>query len=855
MNYKFGCPTIMSDVAQSRRIPMGFNVRVLAPAALLITVACGPCAAGDKPARTDLHGDPLPPGAVARLGTSRLQHAGPVHTLVYSPDGKWLASAGEDKLIYLWDAETGKQSLSLTGHERAVRSLAFVPAGEGKSAKILASASDDRTIRFWDLETGKESRHIDHPGTATALAVSPDGKLLASGSYRESPIYLWNVEDGKEVRRWNAHQGGTMDLAFAPDGKTIASGGIAKGESLPGKEDDPQDDYRIALWQTDTGKPRHTFAGNTSIVRIAFSADGKLLASSGFHKTKVRSVILWDTESGKELRSLGGRVWPADPRCMAFTKDGKTLAAGDMSAIRLFDTGSGAEQGGMFGRTADEVQALAFSPDGRALASTGRNGRIIIWDVVRRTTIAGQGHTQPLNSVAVSPDGKTIVTTAYGEPALLWDRATGRPIRQLKQETKTWRAFPCIWCATFSPDSRTVALAHQRDGITLWGVPDGQLQRHIPEKNMDRIVSVAFSPDGKWLASESIDQPYASLWDTSTGKLKRTFERGTKRFEDRGTAVAISPNGRLLASTATNGLNVWRLDSGKLVFLKSGGGSSVAFSPGGLLVATAGPGVMVFDADTGTELAKFDAERYHGGSQSIAFSPDGRILAVADAQRIKLWDIAARRELPGFEGHGGIVTAVAFTPDGKALVSAAKDCTALIWDVGGLLPPVRKGDAKVQWNDLHDSDRLRAYAAFCRLRASPDDALALLKTNFKPAEAPASERLADLIKKLDNDSFEVRDRATEELKKLGIAAEKTLREAAGKKPSLEVAKRIEQLLDDLDTDWQRSLTALNLLEELPPASVHELLQSLAKGDPHSRLTREAKAMLERMPKRDSEPKP
>src|SRR5262249_45337521 len=162
----------------------------------------------------------------------------------------------------------------------------------------------------------------------------------------------------------------------------------------------------------------------------------------------------------------------------------------------------------------------------------------------------------------------TIATTGYGDSAWLWDRATGKALHQLKHQTVPGAAF--VWCATFSPDSRTVVLSHQRDGITFWDVQNGQLQRQIKEKNSDRSVSLAYSPDGKWLASESIDQPHASLWDAATGAPVRTFARGVERFRDRGTSVAISPDGRLLASTANNGLNVWELDTGKLVFLKAG---------------------------------------------------------------------------------------------------------------------------------------------------------------------------------------------------------------------------------------------------------------------------------------------
>jgi WD40 repeat protein len=531
---------------------MGFHARSMTALALLLVLCWRPCPAGDKTVRTDLHGDPLPAGALARLGTSRLQHGGQILALAYSPDGKWLASAGADRVIRLWDAETGKPGLSLEGHQNSVRSLAFVPAGEGKPAKILVSASFDKTIRFWDLQTGKELSYIiNHPGPATVLVVSPDGKLVASAGNDAPHIFLWKVEDGTEVRRWKAHEGGVMALAFAGDGKTIASGGLA--QRLAAKND-PMDDYGVALWETDTGKVRQTFAGHTTVAwAVALSADGKFLASGGIDKKEGRSVLLWDAATGKQLRAVGAKFAVIDPRNLALTSDGKTLVVGDIPGIKVFDTDSGAEQRGLPAPVLDRVQALAFAPDGLTLASAGEKGRIHLWDMAQRTAKLGAtyGHTQPLTSVAVAPDGKIIATTCEDGTVWLWDRATAKPLRQLKHQKVP--GVVVVWCAAFSPDSRTVALSHQRDGITLWDVQTGQLQRQIKEKNLDRIVCVVFSPDGKWLASESIDQPHASVWDAATGDLVRILPRGTKRFEDRGTSVAISTDGRLLASTANNG--------------------------------------------------------------------------------------------------------------------------------------------------------------------------------------------------------------------------------------------------------------------------------------------------------------
>jgi len=514
----------MSSLADGPGAKPGERYAKLAVEEKVVSLASEP-GAGANPTSADLYGDPLPKGGIARLGTSRLQHGGKVNTLAYSPDGKWLASAGADAVIRLWDAETGKAGFELQGHQGAVHCLAFVPAGEGKPAEVLVSAGVDKTIRFWDLNSGRERAHvINHPEVPTTLAVSPDGKLLASAGNRESHIFLWKVEDGKEVRRWKAHQGGVTSLAFAADGKTLASAGQPQRLSVPGKAEEPSDDYGIALWQTDTGKPRQTFAGQTTHTwAMAFSSDGKLVASAGIDKTKGRCVILWDAETGKQLRTVGERFHLVDPRCLVFSKDGKTLVVGDLIQIKFFDTGTGAEQRGLPSAFMDHVQALAFSPDSRTLASSDEKGRIMLWDVARRTArLEGRGHTLPLTSVAVAPDGKTIATSTFGEPAWLWVRATCKPLRQFKREN--WQNAAMVWCLAFSPDCRTIALSLQNFGITFWDVKSGLqfLRGRIPKRGMRADLNTS----ADWQATLAALKLLEELPPTSARPLLENLIKG-----------------------------------------------------------------------------------------------------------------------------------------------------------------------------------------------------------------------------------------------------------------------------------------------------------------------------------------
>ncbi|BDA69287.1 hypothetical protein CAL7716_034530 [Calothrix sp. PCC 7716] len=230
-------------------------------------------------------------------------HQGTVGSIVFSPDGKTLASASNDKTIKLWDVGTGKQITSLTGHQGWVTSVVFSPDG-----KTLASASDDKTIKLWNLKTGKEiSSLTGHQNTVRSVVFSPDGKTLASAS-DDNTIKLWNVGTGKEITSLTRHEGRVRSVVFSPDGKTLAYSGWW--------------DKTIKLWNLKTGKGISLLTGHQSgVSSVVFSPDGKTLASASSDNT----IKLWNLKTEKEISLLTGHQGTVSS--VVFSPDGKTLAS------------------------------------------------------------------------------------------------------------------------------------------------------------------------------------------------------------------------------------------------------------------------------------------------------------------------------------------------------------------------------------------------------------------------------------------------------------------------------------------------------------------------------------------------
>jgi WD40 repeat protein len=807
----------------------------------------------------DYNGDPLPEGAIARLGLGRLHHPGGVNCLAFSPDGKILATGGNDRLIRLWDAGTGKELRRLTGHQAPVTRVAFSPDG-----KTLASGSYDKTVRFWDVLTGRQSSKLTTPaGIVTALAFSPDGKALATGSDKSSSfgvdgkpvsgsddecrsIYLWETVTGKELRHWAAHRGGTFSLAFSSDGKALASGGSS---GRADRKDVPTDDYGIAIWDPATGKKLTQCAGHADVARtVIFSPDGKSLASAGLDKGQGPSISLWDASTGKRSRSLGEGPIGFDPISVSFAPDGKSLAAGGRSSVRNW----GVADGKLLWSIPDTgLSVVAFSPDGKTLAIAVESGRIRLWDVAsRKDRLAPPGKDENITSLAIAPDSKTVVTGSYEGTARVWELATGKPVREFRDEGGPWGGN-VIFDVALSPDGKTLALSHVGEaGITLWDVAGGRRAGRISGPEY-RVLSLAFSPDGKTMLAGGLDDTAIHLWDMGTRKELRAL----KKDKDGGWCVAFSPDGRTVAASG-RGLWVWDAASGKVLYQKRSYGGATAFSPEGFLLAVPRDRLELLEVSTGKEVGHVETDAVSWGNHGgVAFSPDGRYLAVTFQKEVRLLDVATGRKVRTFDGEGGDL---AFSPDGKALVTRAAGGTALVWDLSDLVEAKGKTAPSAEhlralWDDLKGGDRLKAYDALRRLRAAPESALALFGEQLRPVAAVEAKRVAGLIADLDSEQFETRERAARELTELGGAAEPALRQALKGQPSAEVRARVEGLLERLPSsqEVERIRWALRLLEHFGTTDARRLLEKLARGDPESWQTKEAKASLERLDSRNA----
>jgi RNA polymerase sigma factor (sigma-70 family) len=832
----------------------------------------------EKPGLTDLYGDPLPPGALVRMGTVQLRHE--VASAAVSPDGNVLATH-DDKSLRLWSMATGKLLLQIKDR------FDWCPPMFSPDGRWLA-VTRHGALDLLEATTGKRIRQI--PETTHLLAFSPDSKLVATHT-KEAPfawsVGVWHTETGQQAFSLRGQEQNFWNARFTSDGSTlvtlassrqqrfdqilshwdVATGMLRKTVvlqlPLPGSlclSADAQTlayahrrSKTIALWDTTTGKQRATLEGDPAEERqFAFTRDSRTLAIASFADNALEGTIsVWDAATGKRRGSF-----PVPHRymiSMEFAPDGRTLLTNSEGPrLYLWDTTTGqprwqrpAHDGGLL--------SLSFTPDGRNLVSGSNDGSIRVWATATGNQLrALQGHSLGVHSVAVLPDGQKVLSGGHDAVIRLQDLQTGKQVRRLLVDSELEGlprpAYRVSHLRLVADGRRVVAFAYRsQEGpnprlTQLWDLSTGQTL--VRRGNQSAIHFDSFSPDGKIMAGfvdtcEPVDSDYvvAVLEEVATG---REIVRISQPYAGRGHPVVFSPDGQTCV-TMTSRYQREDDDSPYEVDRHT---------------------IHMWEMATGKERLTITNNELGEGFVYVefAFAPDGRTFATARQDHtIQLWDVATGQELLRRPGYDVSIArqAFVFAPDGRTLATGHTDSTILIWDLAPQTwrrppssRPLAAKELDAAWADLASPDARKAHVAIWKLAAAPRQAVSFLSERLRPAATVPPEQFQYLLADLNSNRFGLREGASKQLTDLEEQAEPALQEALQGKPSAEQRRRIESLLAGprvvRSPEKLRGLRAIQVLEQCHLPEARQVLEMLAKGASEARLTQDAKGALTRL---------
>ena len=633
--------------------------------------------------------------------------------------------------VWQWNKAEKQTQIALTEKEKAkdAQIKAETEKIRANKEKEAAKEQTNAALKTQSLflanlsrQQTEESRSVE--GILLALEGLPKDMSEKDRPYvneAEKKLYSAVLHHSEKMSEHLVLEGNSaiIHVAFSPDGKII----VAIGENI------------IRLWQVENGKLLHSFKGYNAV----FSPDGKLVVTSSRDNAR-----LWQVENGKLLHILKGhvgnaafspngklvvtssgdktaRLWQVETGKIlhifkgynaAFSPDGKLVVTTDDKTARLWQVENGKLLHTLKGHE-DYIRNAAFSPDGKLVVTSSDDKTVRLWHVENGKLLhTFKWHEKYIRNAAFSPDGK-LVTILFERTAMLWQVENGKPLHTLKGHEGY------IMNATFSPDGKLVVTASWDKTAKLWQVENGK-PLHILKGHKSLVMNAAFSPDGKLVVTGSLDQT-VRLWQVENGKSLYTL----KRHEDYVDNSVFSPDGKLVVTSLSDKTaRLWQVENGKLLHTLKGhkdGVNNAAFNPDGKLVVTSGSydkTAMLWQVENGKLLHTLKG--HESLVNNAAFSPDGKLVVTRDGydKTARLWQVENGKLLHTLKGHKAYVNNAAFSPDSKLVVTSSSDKTAMLWQVeNGKLLHTLKG---------HE-DYIRN-AAF-----SPDGKLVVTSSNDKTA--------------------------------------------------------------------------------------------------------------------------
>ncbi len=617
---------------------------------------------------------------LARADKATGGHTDGVNGLSFSADGTRLASAGLDNVAMVWDFTQVVGKVPIGGpikfspfatfkkHAMGVLSVALTADG-----KTLLTGSLDMSARIWDVpalpKAGEKPVVVEkekfllagHKAAVEAVAVWADGSLFVTGSW-DTQLIFWDAK-GKNLGIATGFKAGVMAVALSKDGKSVAVGCGNVTTQNPGE---------IRVFDADTRKQLRTIDTPMTVLGLAFLPDNKTVVASGHDKV----LHVWNGEKDRPITSPGGTYAPLPILTAEISKDGRYLAVSNEDLmIHVFDLTTKKAVRVCTGH-ADAVTGLAFSPDGKTLATASHDKTVKLWPLPSGEPKTLTGHTSWVLGVCFSPDGTTLATGGYDKTVRLWNVATGK-------NSATWNDHTAgVRTVAFAPNGKLLASAGSDRLVRIWDIAEGKVKFSL-KGHKGAVRSIAFSPDGTMLASGSEDKS-AKIWDALTGKELRTLDG----HGDTVTAVRFSPNGHSLAAATFNGgVVLWDPSTGRKRGRLNGhqeAVTAVAYTAGGKQLITTGQDrqIHLWNPVAGVDATALKVFKPSPAVSTAAVSVDGRSATTGGFDgAVRFWDATTGEPKKVVElAHPGGVASVDWSANSKYALSVGVDGKVKLWD-------------------------------------------------------------------------------------------------------------------------------------------------------------------------------